>query len=211
LATIAMAITGPRVGEVIARLFPASWGNLVTLFVYYSFPSQAPAFCLGVVLYFLLVGRPTPAALSESAGRSNRAALYLVAATFVMFVGIPNHIRFSIGFVLLACGLAAKPMRLLVNRATQYVGRISYSVYIWHFWVLDRVTSRILTAVHISHSPQVNGTVQFGVLFGAVLLLSLVIASASYYLIETPGQQLGKKLIKSMGWGPGGAADFVGV
>jgi peptidoglycan/LPS O-acetylase OafA/YrhL len=119
----------------------------------------------------------------------------------LVICGIPLQVTFGIAFVLIAWALAIHPIRLLVNRAIRYVGLVSYSMYIWHFWILDRVLPHILPSVHLFRSDKQNGTLQFAVIYASVIALSLIVATLSYYIIELPSQRMGKNLIARMGWG----------
>jgi peptidoglycan/LPS O-acetylase OafA/YrhL len=160
-----------------------------------------PVFCLGAVLFFLLVAKMEHGDLFEGIGKPRQAMLLLCAGAFFMLVGIPTHLRFAIAFVLIAWGLAIRTMKLLVNRASRFVGQVSYSVYLWHFWILDRVSPHVLGWVGGSGSAPLSRLISFAAVFIAAISLSLAVAGGSYYLIEEPGQQLGKRIIESMGWG----------
>ena len=112
----------------------------------------------------------------------------------MVFGVAPRHILVSVAFVAIAYGLSIQPFKLVVNPVTRFIGTISFSGYIWHFWVLDRVapwggrgtfTSPICPKTRpvscISPQPM-SGTA----------LCVLPLATASYYLIEAPGQNIGE-------------------
>jgi peptidoglycan/LPS O-acetylase OafA/YrhL len=200
ISTIAVSVGSPQAVQWIAPHFPASWTNLINSFVYYSFPSQAPVFCMGLVLYFVL-GRQMVHVPTEPINNKKSSFLLLGIGLFLILGTVPVHVLYAGAFVLLAWGLAIHPTRILVNRATRFIGLVSYSVYIWHFWVLDHLAPRILPLVQVFQSKERNGTVQFFVLYPIVFCVTLLIATLSYYIIELPGQRLGKGLIGQMGWG----------
>jgi peptidoglycan/LPS O-acetylase OafA/YrhL len=58
-----------------------------------------------------------------------------------------------------------------------YFGTISYGVYLWHVIVRDRIVS---TSWFHDIGPN------FWVLLGATLVMSVIVATASYYLVEKP-------------------------
>jgi peptidoglycan/LPS O-acetylase OafA/YrhL len=178
----------------LATHFPGSWAVLLSEFVYYSFPSQFAVFCLGQVLYFLIIRR---------AGDTKVSATCLVCvAAFVILDDAQIHVRCAIGFVLLAYALAKQPLRLLVNPITRFIGTVSFSAYIWHFWVLAIIGPIVASLLaHITHSSKVIGLVQFIGIYLALVPITLVAASVSYYAVELPGQHLGKKIIQLLGWG----------
>jgi peptidoglycan/LPS O-acetylase OafA/YrhL len=73
--------------------------------------------------------------------------------------------------------------RVLENPAAYFLGRISYSIYLWHL-VAIQVAASLLKA-----SPAVlRPALPFYV------LISVLLATASHYLIERPAQALGRRL-----------------
>jgi peptidoglycan/LPS O-acetylase OafA/YrhL len=89
-------------------------------------------------------------------------------------------------------GLAIYPWPALVNRFTQFIGKISYSIYLFHFFVLEFVAK----VVHL-----IPGRIITGRLFGltlvylATLAISIPLCSITWRLIEKPGIRLGKRWI----------------
>ena len=200
LSTLALRFGAPLAIHLLRHHFPASWSNLIGEFVFWSFPSQLPVFCMGFVLYFVLLGQTTTPARFEGISKKQRA-FFLLLAGLLVICGIPLQVTFGIAFVLIAWALAIHPIRLLVNRAIRYVGLVSYSMYIWHFWILDRVLPHLLPSLHFLRSDKQNGTLQFAMIYASVIVLSLIVATLSYYIIELPSQRMGKNLIARMGWG----------
>lgn len=96
------------------------------------------------------------------------------------------HIRFVL-YAVIAVALLAPvtigtttrdPMRRLMSSAPLlYFGTISYGVYLWHVIVRDRIVS---TSWFHDIGPN------FWVLLGATLVMSVIVATASYYLVEKP-------------------------
>jgi peptidoglycan/LPS O-acetylase OafA/YrhL len=198
--TLAVSVGAPLANNLIAPHFPESWKTLIGEFVGWSFPSQLPVFFMGLVLYFVLMRQMAHDPVKPVSKR-NRALLFLGIGLFLILGDLPTHVIYAGAFVLVAWGLAMHPMRILVNRATRFIGLVSYSIYIWHFWVLDRVVPRILPLVHPVHSDRLNGTFQFMAIYAVTFSISVAVATATYYIIEFPSQLLGKKLISHMGWG----------
>jgi peptidoglycan/LPS O-acetylase OafA/YrhL len=87
-----------------------------------------------------------------------------------------------------------KPIPLLDLRMGEYLGKMSYSVYILHYPVLFAAATcavRILSSEKIQAQP-----IPFVLCFGMVSLGIIVAASAlSYSLIEKTGEHLGKMLL----------------
>jgi len=104
--------------------------------------------------------------------------------------------------------------RLMSNRGNQWLGRISYSIYMWQAFIIfnfvdrpvsiiEKMTGRVLTTTDTVSSALGSEAAKLIVLGGhllpivATLLyagLLIAVASVSYYLIEKPGQQLFARL-----------------
>jgi hypothetical protein len=104
--------------------------------------------------------------------------------------------------------------RLMSNRGNDWLGKFSYSIYMWQAFIIfnfvdrpvsiaEKITGRVLTTTEGVSSALGGEAGKLIVLGGQVLpivatLLFLVflvaVASASYYLIERPGQKLFARL-----------------
>lgn len=81
------------------------------------------------------------------------------------------------------------PSRGLVRRALQlkpvaYVGMVSYGVYLWHVFVIDLLPSRVF------RDPS---RILALAAFAAALLVTVAIASVSYFVIERPVMHLARR------------------
>jgi peptidoglycan/LPS O-acetylase OafA/YrhL len=82
-----------------------------------------------------------------------------------------------------------------VNRPLQHIGKISFSGYLTHFFMLQ-VARKLLAKIHAGDllSPDLY--------FVATVLLALagtvLVSSVTYRLVEVPGQALGKRLIQAL-------------
>jgi len=207
ISTVLVSIIAPMATLHLSRLYPQLQQELIAFFVYTSFPSQIPVFSLGLVLYFILINRAASAANAPNQPTPpphKGMALLLVLLAPALFVssGVPEHVVWAFAFVALAAGLAMHPFRLAVNPLTRFIGTISFSAYIWHFWVIEKIGGPLVAWMTLrSMSISQRGTVQFCVLYPATLILTIAASTLSYYLIEVPGQNLGKAIIACLGWG----------
>jgi hypothetical protein len=106
--------------------------------------------------------------------------------------------------------------RLMTNRVNDWLGKISYSIYMWQAFIIfnfvdrpvsiaEKITGRVLTTTEGVSSALGGEAGKLIVLGGHILpilatLLFLVVlvavASVSYCLIERPGQKLFARLAK---------------
>ena len=142
------------------------------------FPVEFPVFVLGMFAYQFwknYIRGKTDVTLSA----------LLLAASALLYGTLTTRNRslygsslYLLGFVL---ALSLCPWGYFVNRVTRYLGRISYSLYILHFFLLPVVAAS-----------------KWG-FFGHLALLVAIavpVAEISYRVIERPGIALGSRIIK---------------
>ncbi len=125
----------------------------------------------------------------------------LVGAMLVILAGNPVAERGGDGG---SIGVA----RMLDSRVFQFLGRISYSLYLWHWPLLTLATYHFATRSESTGDTSPSGGLQGitatlgtgqGILVGsAVILGSLVLAWLTYRLVEVPTQQ---KTKPARSWG----------
>ena len=187
---------------VLTPLSPIPERGLWLSYIFSFFPNQIPVFGFGILLFHLLAKTEQSKAL--------RPATLLLAAGVVLLVlttGFGNdllhrtgavsegqHYWFSSAFVLLAVGLSQHAPRLLVNPLINYIGEVSFSLYLVHFAVLF-VLQRIGYADLIHPDRMATALIDFALRYALVLVVSLGLATFFYRFIEMPFQNLGKRLI----------------
>ena len=193
-------------------IYPASQEELVRAFLYWWLPRQLPVFLLGSILYFLIRdSKKAPATPPVPESRSGKALLMVcVACGAILLLALVGHrlrqtyFIASCFFVLLALGLSRRPVFFLVNPFTRLIGKVSYSAYLTHFFVIDQL-SRLNAIPAIRLPMERHPLAAILVLYGAGLAGTLAISTLTHYLIEIPGQNFGKRLIKRWGWGTSSA------
>ena len=147
---------------------------------YYSLAARLPAFLIGAWVALLMTK-------DNSEQKEYGCELFLiwlaVALIFVSFwlpkatgyfPGIAGLIPI-IGAALLLVNTASSPLsRLLSSKTLVWIGSLSYSLYLWHWPVLAII--RYYTGVEIL-------SWQYSLVF---IVSTLILATASYYWIETP-------------------------
>ncbi|WP_256788400.1 acyltransferase [Frankia sp. AvcI1] len=133
---------------------------------------------------------PRQAAILRDVARLGPAALMALVALFVFgpdLHGRPNWLAYggytAVAAVAAVAVLAADQQRpawlagFLSTRVMSWIGRISYSFYLWHFPVTGTALDKLM--------PRVGRVPAAGV----ALVISMGLASASYYLVERPVQR----------------------
>ncbi len=141
----------------------------------------------------------------------------------VTYVSAAGHTRYSFlaplvfAVVVFVFAFESGPVSgLMANRASAWLGRISYSIYMWQAFVIfnfvdrpvsivEKMTGRALTTTEGVDSALGGEAAKLIVLGGHLvpilatalyLGLLVAIASVSYYLIEKPGQELFARLAR---------------
>lgn len=165
--------------------------GLWTEYLVLYFPSQLPIFSLGIILYFIVIEQEKATSIS---GKyilifSGLILFQLASGTQIIF---PNHILFGIGFLFLGLALSKFQFIAIVNPAINYIGKISFSMYLVHFAVLHWLTQFNLINYH--ENPIINYSTRFFV----VTVLTVIVSTLFYQIIEIPFQNIGKKVINKL-------------
>jgi len=176
--------------------WPADTMYLVNKFTYFWLPAQLPVFALGGVLYFILQRKETSGTAFKPALAPALLGLAVVLAcvSSVWTYPLPKqHVAYGIVFVLLAWSLSLRPHAVLVNPLTRHMGAVSFSAYLTHFFVLDIISPRLpgLFGNLIAY----GGNAELCLLAALALIVTLIISTVTYYLVEMPGQRCGKSFI----------------
>ncbi len=175
--------------------YPEYNGVLAAYFLQLWFISQACVFPLGFVLYFLFrdFRRPRTIIKKVAVGLFIVSSCLLGALTRNSNPALPPFFLYSIVFVIIAYLFAVQPFRLFVNPFLCHIGKVSFSVYLVHFWVIHFVEVHILPAL-----PLANSYLRAVMMYGCTTLISVIIATITYRLIELPGEEIGRRLIKGI-------------
>lgn len=151
-----------------------------------------PSFVLGMLCYDLY-RQFSPTRHASALGIVAMVAALLVFAYAA--AGLPFAGRFTVtlgwGLMLLASGL--RPW-FFVGRSSAFIGRISYSMYLWHGPVIMAMGGTF-AAIFALGMPQLPSLV---VSVAAALLVALPVAWVSYRFIETPGNRLASWLVRRL-------------
>ena len=98
----------------------------------------------------------------------------------------------GICFSLLVLGLALNPFRFLVNAKTAYLGRVSYSMYLFHPLIIFTIIP-VYRLLYASTSSSLSGYLSSLLV---TLIVLMIVSLISYRWIERTGMAFGEKFIK---------------
>lgn len=167
--------------------------RLINEFVYFQFFSQAPIFFAGIALYKLVERRWERLQLPVGIV----IAWLLLAFVSKFYFGLNGMPFFwlavfglmSICAVVLHFGLSWRPFN--------YLGEVSYSVYLSHFGIIHGV-STVTKAVDVS----LDGPIGAVFAFVLILLLSVLIGAISRNSVERWSTALGKRIVDVVSHAP---------
>jgi peptidoglycan/LPS O-acetylase OafA/YrhL len=191
------------VRKAVVAAYSQKLGYMAYDYTFFWFPAQFPVFCLGIVLYFVL--KPKLKSGLPMEPKDHGFSRWLLALSLYLIIGcavgaywyVPHHFIYSIAFFLLAWSLALNPVWFFVNSFTRYLGKISYSCYLLHAFVL-RSCYRVIQNHGWVDANNTGSISLFACLLLAVVVLTMLISSVTYYAIELPSINLGKRLIRHL-------------
>lgn len=173
--------------------YPPTQHYLVAPFCYLTFIGQLPVFALGLLTYRAC---ELPAKLRRVLGALGVVGFILlkVVIRYESRLGqlLTDHVVVSLAFACFALLLSAWPNSPLINRVVIWFGKLSFSMYLVHFALLDLLHRWLFPAPQ----PASNG-LWLGV-FALVVVLAGLFSKATYELIEKRGIALGKRVVDKL-------------
>ena len=179
-ATWACLLIQQRTNAFVRQIADPSWRDVSATFFYLWIVQQLPCFLFGMLAFKWM-----------AEGRSVRWPRALVLISFfamvlvAFFPGLPLIGRldmtkqYGIIFALFALGLAYWRPLLLVNPLIGWIGKVSFSGYLVHLWVISAF------AVPHANYPEA---------FFSLAAITIAISSVTYLVIEQPCNRLGRYL-----------------
>jgi peptidoglycan/LPS O-acetylase OafA/YrhL len=160
-------------------------------YFYYWFPTHFPVFAVGLICYFSSFKQNrTPLADTPMLRWSIALAVLVggcICGTFDSCRILAPLIT-GIGFVFLAMCLKDHAPKIAVNRLTIFLGRVSFSIYLIHFFILDCI--KVVIKRHGSIEP----AIALLCIFPFVLVVASLISLLTKRFIEDPGIWFGHRL-----------------
>ena len=156
----------------------AAWGT----FLYLWFVQQMPCFLFGMLAFkWMAEGRAVrwPAMVVLLSVLAMVLVAFFPTLPYVGRGGLPTQYGFI--FAIFALGLAHWQPWFLVNPVIGWIGKVSFSAYLVHLWVISTFPV-----------PHAN----YAEAFAALTAITIAISSVTYLVIEEPFNQLGRRLAK---------------
>ncbi len=181
------------VNFLLARLvFPLNYFQTLNAgnhFLYFNFLNQLPVFLLGMFWF-----RATREPFKLEQLNKWSALLFLLAISIQLCISnawlIPEHLVFSILFLVVCIYIQKVFVRVLVNPITIFIGKISYSMYVIHFAIIFWFEHFHLFLHFTNHlfSLFLNYLI--------IIVVTIPLAWLSYQYLEIPFIKLGGKIIE---------------
>lgn len=180
-------------------LWPGLPDYLVATFLTLWFPSQLPVFIVGFVVYLAVrdgLGKfsVTTARIMTAASLAGIVALALSPISTGRFE-VTSFVLYAICFGGFALGLAGGASQLLVSAPIRYLGKISFSAYLWHFAILASIDAIARHGLSPFQATGSHGFLFFCGFFPYLVAATVVCSSVTYYLIERPCIAFGNRLL----------------
>jgi peptidoglycan/LPS O-acetylase OafA/YrhL len=184
LSVTAKAIVAPMVSSYLG-------GN--SNYSYFMIFNHLPFFAAGICLYTLLFENDE----QRSAKKSKISplalfALFLLIYSYSQPLVIDTIYIQGIGLACLILSLALSQKNIIVNPITIYLGKISYSLYLTHVFVIVFIFP--LIQANTSYLQSLPGDISYFIYLCLVASITAAIASVTYYQIELPFIRLGHRL-----------------
>jgi peptidoglycan/LPS O-acetylase OafA/YrhL len=157
--------------------------------------AELPVFLMGFLAFHL---QPLTEKLSFRR-RIPMVAALAASTCMLVYVSLPTRngslYIASFAFVPALLALSLAPARWIVNRVSVFVGTISYSAYLIHFFVLAGVKVAV-SAIWTTAPP--TGPMGFALYFISTVAITSMLSWISWRWIEQPGVAMGRLWIKRL-------------
>lgn len=180
-------------------------------FLYFWFPHQLPIFALGTILYLAIEYlRGNPASLIAAFAMRSGYAIATAAGIVMVILAellppirlsldppafLPTLVLASFAFMAVALVVALRPANILVNPVICLFGKVSFSAYLLHFFVLHKLPI-ILPTVFDRSATGMSAIAACAALWVVALPLTLGLSFVTFRLVESPMIRFGRSVIE---------------
>ena len=136
----------------------------------------------GLAAWLLVKNAPALAVIYSVPVQCAAYLLTFVLVYFQVSFQFSNHLPYAILYAVLLLNLAANPRTLLHlnNRVFDYLGRISYGLYMYHLLAIVVSIRAVVWLIH-GYSPMINALI-----YALSIILVVLISTVSYEFFEKP-------------------------
>ncbi len=191
-----------RIGWIYASIFICILAILInSVLASFNIVFPMPSF-LPLKMHIFASGMLIVAATGKSKAPYFILSMFLTSFPMGGSTGI-LHIVFReiilIIFFALVHGREFKPVewlsKILESRPLQWLGELSYGVYLIHLLLLHRVVAWTIT----QWGHDISTLSRFSMVFIVVAPIAYGLSCVTYFIVERPGQDLGRRLIRFVG------------
>lgn len=190
------------VSPVLLRAVPNGPQWLAEFYKFLWFWNQLPIFLIGMAVFFLIKDYGSRISVYwANAGVYWSVAAFAILPFVTLPFNLPGHFRYGLCFGLLAFCLACGARTPITNKIVCFIGKVSFSCYLWHFAILD-IFADHLPAFGINPfglRDETNGFIAFLWVLAIVTLASLALSSVTYRYVEEPMIKIGSKIAGRLG------------
>lgn len=160
-------------------------------FLRYYFFNHLPVFGLGLTAYWINKE-------GANAAVKPKVLLLLLATIFIYcFAQMPYAFLYSLVYFMILMVQSRKEYSFLSNKVFAKIGKVSFSLYLVHFALMDLIERwNLLRFINIT--DVFSAYANFIILFILLSVASYLISWVTYHYIEVKGQNIGRAIIKRM-------------
>jgi peptidoglycan/LPS O-acetylase OafA/YrhL len=192
VALVPAAVAYASIQLAAKQVEPHSWSGVYQVFSTLNFAHQIPVFLIGMTAYFII--------RDEEYEVTRRPFQLAFISLMPVIVVLEGYYRFGIGwaefgfhssyamlFAGIAIVLSRTPRTIFVNPYIIWIGKISFSGYLWHLALIHFVPANFSRL-----SPMAN----FVWFYLALTVVTLLASSGTYVLIEKPFMGFANKFLR---------------
>jgi peptidoglycan/LPS O-acetylase OafA/YrhL len=214
LSVLAAEAMNTAAGLVLHPAPPHQPQYLLDAYRFFWFWNQFPIFVIGLLVYVAAADERRHLPIFWAALGVYTSVLVIMILPYVgTRLMVPDHITYGFCFGLLAFCLACGARTFVVNRFSCFIGKVSFSCYLWHFAVLyvfcDRLAPAGINPFGLNDAS--HGWPYFVQCLAVVATMTIALSSATYCLIEQPMIRVGARIATSIKAASSGSLPLLAV
>jgi peptidoglycan/LPS O-acetylase OafA/YrhL len=168
-------------------------------FLYFWLPNQLFVFAFGTLLFFAFNSINKGGSVKSLGWRATLLLSVCAVAIGALgelpnltpafwslspFRGPPQVFYITVLLFIIAVLVARNPTSILVNKAIRALGTVSFSAYIWHFFIVHQLAD--IPIINAAHRTGIPAIIYCGVLFVSTVLLTFGASWLTYRYVEKP-------------------------